>query len=299
MSQLTLLHISDLHFGGPYVEEVGESLLQLAKNLRLDAIVVSGDLTHRAKASEFRAASEFLVRLPPAPRLVIPGNHDVPLDRPWQRLTDPLRLYREHICQELNPVLRIPGAVLAGVDSTSPRRAVSGGRVDAWQLDRCEQAFLEADASDARIVVAHHHFAPAHDKLRDWSMPKAKRAMMRFVELRVDLVLGGHLHRAYIGNSLDFYPGTHRERGVIIAQCGTTTSRKGRGKEREKNSFNLVEMDQLTIAITHYIYFDAAEGFVPNSRHLFARGLNRLDVPSDPSTRASRLPLQNGAVAPQ
>ena len=65
MSHLTLLHISDLHFGSPYVEEVGESLLQLAHHLSLDAIVVSGDLTHRAKASEFRAASEFLVRLPP------------------------------------------------------------------------------------------------------------------------------------------------------------------------------------------------------------------------------------------
>ena len=123
--------------------------------------------------------------------------------------------------------------------------------------------------------------------------------MMRFVEMRVDLVLGGHLHRAYIGNSLDFYPGTHRERGVIIAQCGTTTSRKGRGREREKNSFNLVELDQTTIAITHYIYFDAAEGFVPNSRHIFARGANRLVVPSDNSPNASALnsPL-NGAVAP-
>jgi hypothetical protein len=102
-------------------------------------------------------------------------------------------------------------------------------------------------------------------------MPKAKRAIMRFVELDVDLILGGHLHRSYIGNSLDFYPGVHRERGIIIAQSGTTTSRRGRGREQEKNTFNVVEIYQGTIDITHYLYFDERHGFVPTSLHSFRR----------------------------
>ncbi len=94
---------------------------------------------------------------------------------------------------------------------------------------------------------------------------------MRFVELDVDLILGGHLHRAYIGNSLDFFPGTHRERGIIIAQSGTTTSRRGRGREQEKNSLNVIQIYRSTIDITHCLYFDNEQKFVPRSRHSFRR----------------------------
>ncbi len=111
-------------------------------------------------------------------------------------------------------------------------------------------------------------------------MPKSKRAIMCFVELDVELILGGHLHRSYIGNTLDFYPGSHRERGIIIAQSGTTTSRRGRGREQEKNTFNVIEIYPGTIEITHHLYFDERDGFVPSSRHSFARGAHRSIYPA-------------------
>jgi len=95
------------------------------------------------------------------------------------------------------------------------RTAISNGKIDMWQLDACEEVFQGVPAECARIVVAHHHFAPAPDYLRDSIMPKVKRSMERFVDLHVDMILGGHLHRAYIGNSLDFYSGLHRDRGII------------------------------------------------------------------------------------
>lgn len=269
--ELTILHISDLHFGPPLVIEVAEAALRSAHELKPDAIVVSGDVTQRATRDQFIAAKEFLNRLPSVPQLVIPGNHDVPLYRVIKRYTKPLELYQAIICENLNPVLKIKNAILVGLDSTSPRRAISGGRVFDWQLDACHQAFLDAPESTAKIIVAHHHFAPAPDNLFDWKMPKSKRAIMRFVELDVDLILGGHLHRAYIGNSLDFYPGIHRDRGIIIAQCGTTTSRRGRGREQEKNTFNVIEVYEQTIDIAHYLYFDSADGFIPTSRHSFRR----------------------------
>jgi hypothetical protein len=63
----------------------------------------------------------------------------------------------------------------------------------------------------------------------------------------------------------------NREHGIIIVQCGTTTSRRGRGREREKNSFNVVRVEPETIHITHYMYFDDADGFEPASRHEFPR----------------------------
>ncbi len=268
---LRLLHISDLHFGPPYLPAVGEALLRVAPTLNTDAIVISGDFTQRAKREQFEAAREFVDRLPDQPKVVVPGNHDVPLYRFTERMFDPLGLYREHISPELNQVYRLNGAVIVALDSTSPRRAISNGRINLEQLDFCAQAFMNAPEGAARIVVAHHHFAPAPDFVRDEVMPKAKRAINCFLELGVDMILGGHLHRAYIGNSLDVYPGPRRDRGIIIVQCGTTTSRRGRGREREKNSFNLVVIGDEIVHVTHYMYFQESDSFEPVSRHFFPR----------------------------
>ena len=285
-SELTILHVSDLHFGPPYVPKIGEALVHLAPQLEPDAIVVSGDLTQRAKPKQFAEARRFLARLPDVPSLTIPGNHDVPLYRIRERLFDPHRYYRQYVSPELNPVLRLDSAVIVGLDSTAPRRSIANGRIHNWQLQLCDEAFSDAAAHAVRIVVAHHHFTPAPDYLHDWTMPGSRRAINRFVDAGVELILGGHLHRAYIGNSLDFYPGTHRDRGIIIVQSGTTTSRRGRGREREKNSFNLVQINAAALRITHFMYFTEHGGFEPVSRHTFARvggdreGRLRLNMPA-------------------
>lgn len=281
---LRILHVSDLHFGPPFLPEVGEALLREAEALTPDAVVVSGDLTQRARAEQFRDARAFLERLPEVPRLVIPGNHDVPLWRVGERMLDPRGLYREYISEQLDPVLRLDGAVLAGLDSTSPRRAISNGRIHVGQLDHCDRVFADAPPEAVRIVVAHHHFAPAPDSTRDRAMPRSRRAIDRFVRLGVELILGGHLHRGYIGNTLDLYPGIERDRGIIIVQCGTSTSRRGRAREREKNSINVVEIDAETILVTHFLYFEDRNRFAPSSRHLFPRpGRTLGDV--DPGSR--------------
>lgn len=269
-SPLRILHISDLHFGPPFITEVAEALLAATLSLPIDVVVVSGDLTQRARREQFISAREFIERLPDVPRLVIPGNHDVPLYNIARRLSDPHRIYREIISSELNPIVRLPGATLVGLDSTAPRSAISNGRIHAWQLDHCVRAFADTPANATRIIVAHHHFAPAPDYLHDSTMPKAKRAMMRFVELGVELILGGHLHRSFIGNSLDFYPGTHRDRGIVIVQCGTTTSHRGRGREQQKNTFNVITVDRHKIKVTHFLFFKN-HGFVETSSHEFIR----------------------------
>lgn len=269
---LTLLHVSDIHFGPPYVSEVGEALLGFAAELEPDLIVASGDFTQRAKEEQFRDARTFLDRLPRVPLVVTPGNHDVPLYRIVERLTDPFRHYRRYISDELDTVTRIPGAVIVSLNSTAPRRAITNGRIHGWQLDFARRAFEETPDEVQRIVVAHHHFAPPPDFEGADAMPKAKRALDAFTAMRVDVILGGHLHRAYIGNSLDVYSGADREHGIVIVQAGTGTSRRGRAREREKNSFNVLRLDDRIIRVTHYMFFDVANGFVPTSRHIFFRG---------------------------
>ena len=268
---LNLLHISDLHFGPPYVPEAGGALLRQAAELQPDVIVASGDFTQRAKAEQFAKARGFLDRLPDVPKVLVPGNHDVALWRVLERLFRPRQLYKKYISEELDSVMRLPGVVIVSLDSTSPRRAISNGRIHLDQLDFCERAFRDAPDDAVKIVVAHHHFAPAPDYERDQTMPKARRALDRFVDLGVEMILGGHLHRAYVGNSLDVYPGRHRDRGIIIVQSGTTTSRRGRAREQEKNSFNLIRLDEKMLRVTHYLYDDAESFFSPVSRHIFPR----------------------------
>lgn len=268
---ITILHISDLHFGAPYLPVVGEALLEAASVISPDIVVASGDFTQRAREEQFVEARDFLDRLPAVPTVVVPGNHDVPLYRLGERIFSPHKLYRKYISEELDQVVRTDDAVIAALDSTSPLRHITNGRIESEQLRFCQQAFTEATDDQVRVVVAHHHFAPAPDYEGGEVMPHAKRAIDVFTSLKVDLILGGHLHRAYIGNSLDLYPGTDRDHGIIIVQSGTSTSRRGRVREREKNSFNVIRITGEVIRITHYMFFDDQAGFASVSRHIFPR----------------------------
>jgi 3',5'-cyclic AMP phosphodiesterase CpdA len=281
---LNLMHISDLHFGPFFMPSVAESLLATAASHSPHVIVASGDFTQRAKVNEYAEAKAWLAKLPPVPLVVCPGNHDVPLYRVWERLFTPHALYREYISPQLNSVLRVPGAVIVSLDSTAPHTAIKNGRIRRPQLAFCRESFADAPPEAMRIVVAHHHFAPAPDYDRSQPMPKAKRALDVFTEQRVEMIMGGHLHRAYIGNSLDVYSGKDREHGIVIAQSGTSTSRRGRAREREKNSFNWIQITDHTIHITHYMFFDDAHGFAPISRHEFPRASHRyFPAPAEPT----------------
>jgi 3',5'-cyclic AMP phosphodiesterase CpdA len=268
---LNLMHISDLHFGPFFMPNVAESVLKSATALKPDCIVASGDFTQRATIEEYAAARKFLDQLPPVPLVVCPGNHDVPLYRIWERIFKPHENYQNYISKQLNDVLSLPQATIVSLDSTAPLRAITNGRIRRDHLTYTRDALAASPAEKVRIVVAHHHFAPAPDYERSSVMPRAKRALDVFEACGVEMILGGHLHRAYVGNSLDVYPGRDRKHGIVIVQSGTTTSRRGRAREREKNSFNWIRVTEDSIRITHYMFFDDAGGFAPFSRHIYPR----------------------------
>lgn len=272
---LTFVHASDIHFGKPHVPRVADAFLQAAHDAEPDLVVVSGDLTQRAKVHEFEAAAVFLERLPDAPLVVTPGNHDVPLYRVWERIFAPHRNYRALIRDELDTVTRVPGATVVSLDSTAPHTAIVNGRIRRHQVAFAREAFQDVHHDDLRVVVAHHHFAPAPDYEGDRSMPRAREVLGEFTDMGVELILGGHLHRAYIGNSLDVYAGENRDRGVVIVQSGTTTSRRGRARERAKNSFNVIRVSPDAIEVTHHMYFEDLGHFAPFSIHGFPRRSHR------------------------
>ncbi|HVG46063.1 MAG TPA: metallophosphoesterase, partial [Longimicrobium sp.] len=152
---ITLLHVSDLHFGPPFVEKVGEALQAFAARLTPTAIIASGDFTQRAKPEQFKAARAFLDRFPKVPIVVTPGNHDTPLYRFAERVLDPFGHYREYINPELDTVTHIPGATIVAINSMAPLRGLVNGRVHRWQIEFVREALAGRPEDELRIVVAH------------------------------------------------------------------------------------------------------------------------------------------------
>lgn len=252
-SVITILHASDVHFGKPYDGTAGEAFQALAREVPAELIVVSGDFTQRAKVREYAAARAWLDRLPRVPLVVTPGNHDVPLYRVWERVLAPYRNYRRYIARELDTVTRIPGLTAVALNSTAPLRRIVDGSVGARQLDFAARRFREAPAADFRLLVLHHPLIPPPDESGDRAMPDARAVLEAAAGMEVDLVLGGHHHRAYAA----------LERGVPIVESGTTTSRRGRGAERGRNTCNVVRIERDRLEVTPWTYASESGRFVP------------------------------------
>jgi predicted MPP superfamily phosphohydrolase len=122
-----LLQISDTHFGTEQPQVV-EALLALAAQQQPDVVVLSGDITQRARAAQFSAAKAFVDQLD-APVLAVPGNHDIALFDLWSRLTQPYARYVEAFGTELEPVHMSQELLVVGVNTARyPRR-----RLIAWR----------------------------------------------------------------------------------------------------------------------------------------------------------------------
>src|SRR4051794_13402333 len=145
----TLLHISDLHFGRVDSRLV-EALRASVEELRPDVIAVSGDLTQRAKRREFAAASAFLGSLRP-PKIIVPGNHDIPLYNVFTRFGRPLDRYRRYIGSQIEPSFMDDEIAVVGVN-TARSLTFKGGRINADQVKRARDLFCDA-VSRVRILV--------------------------------------------------------------------------------------------------------------------------------------------------
>src|SRR3954468_5950741 len=111
-----IVHLSDIHFGRVDPALAGP-LSGVITRLAPDLVAVSGDLTQRAKRSEFTAARRFLDGLP-FPRLVVPGNHDVPLYNVVARFFNPYGGYRRHIDDDLEPYFQSRDIAAVGLNSS-------------------------------------------------------------------------------------------------------------------------------------------------------------------------------------
>ncbi len=230
----TLAHLSDLHFG-----RIDPALLQplraALESIAPDVLVVSGDLTQRARASQFRAARAYLDTLP-RPQLIVPGNHDVPLYNVLARFLSPLRNYRRIVSAEVEPAFIDDEVAIIGVN-TARSLAFKGGRISAEQVARVRGLVCGLPESVVKVLVTHHPFdVPAHAE-RDHVVGRARMALTRLADCGADVLLSGHLHESHIGHTADRY----RIAGLsaLVVQAGTATSDRTRDSA---NSFNVLRV---------------------------------------------------------
>ena len=257
---MTILHASDVHFGSAHSSEAARALVRFAHRERPSAVVISGDLTQRAKAREYRAARAFLDDLADFPVVATAGNHDVPLYRVGERFVAPFRNYRRHIGPAVDTVTDVEaapdrgrGARFVALNSASPRTAIVNGRLRRRQLEFAERSFADAPAGWLRVLVVHHNLIDPKDGSYGAPLRGARRILNALRGWGVDLVLSGHVHRATLTESAPEGDGG-AEPGVPVLLAGTATSVRGRGRERGRSSFNWILARNGVIEVTVHLY---------------------------------------------
>lgn len=262
----TLVHLSDLHFGrvNPVVAGV---LRETVNDLRPDVVVVSGDFTQRARSGQFRAARAFLDVLP-QPQLIVPGNHDVPLHNVVARFFSPLRKYRRHMTDDLQPTYVDDEIALIGTDTTRSF-TIGGGGIRKRELHRIRNVLKDLASSVVRILVAHHPFDEPHAGAAFGRARPGPEAVEQLAGDGIDVFLTGHLHVTFAGPTAKRY--NIGGRSAIIVEAGTATSTRVRG---EPNAFNLLFVERHRITVEHRVWEASSRTFITGEVQRFAHTPN-------------------------
>jgi 3',5'-cyclic AMP phosphodiesterase CpdA len=230
-----LLHLSDTHFGTEQPPVVA-ALQALAREQRPDAVVLSGDITQRARSEQFAAARAFCDSLDVAHWLTLPGNHDIPLYNVAARLFSPYGGYQACFGRELEPELEFADVLVIGVNTTRPTRHVDG-EVSAAQIDRVAQRLRGARREQLRVVVTHQPACVMRPEDEKDRLHGGEAAIQAWSRAGADLVLGGHIHLPYLSDTCARAEAS-TPRPMYCIQAGTALSHRVR--HGSPNSVNVV-----------------------------------------------------------
>jgi 3',5'-cyclic AMP phosphodiesterase CpdA len=259
----TLVHLSDLHFGR-VDPRLLEPLTRLVNATRPHVVAVSGDLTQRAKPEQFQQARAWLDTLQ-APKVVVPGNHDVPYYRVLERFVSPLGAYQAHFDANVEPDYVDEEIAVIGINSARSL-TFKGGRINEEQLERLRTRLAPLPRGLLKIVVTHHPFSLPEEADEDDLIGRAKLAMHTFHELGVDLMLAGHMHASMATDTASRYP--IEGYSALVIQAGTATSTRGRGEE---NSFNVLRLHGDRIEVERHAWGEEHVDFRPVERFAYTR----------------------------
>jgi 3',5'-cyclic AMP phosphodiesterase CpdA len=240
----TIAQISDLHFGR-HSPAAAEDLLASLRAAGPDLVVVSGDFTQRARSAEFIQARHFLNQIA-QPKLVVPGNHDMPLYNLFRRLTTPLASYHAYISPVglTGDLFRDEEIAVLGLN-TARRLTHKSGRISMEQIAQIRRTFADAPPELFKAVATHHPLGfPRGERPRGLA-GRSEPALETIAAAGVHLLMSGHHHRALSGER---EIGTGARGSVLILHAGTAISTRVRGNEG--NSYNLLRVAGNHLAVT-------------------------------------------------
>lgn len=272
---IRLLHASDLHFGKPSRPEQVEALEGMFASERFDAIVISGDFSQRSRSAEFGRARAFIARAEGcAPVLAVPGNHDVawwmaPLGIGSHR--GMFTRYRRHVREDLEPVMRMPGLTLVGLNSAHgvqpytltrrPRDLAVVGALLRAQFDRARLEFAAAPAGDVKVLVFHHNVLRGRLSSR-WGLANRAGGIAQAARTGAHLVLCGHDHEARIEQV------SVSGRTFVVSTPNTLTDRVRGGAPAQ---VHVIEADARSVAVEPWVWNEPQGRFYPGRAERFAR----------------------------
>lgn len=219
-----LLQVSDPHFGTE-IPAVVEALVQLARAQAPQVLVLSGDVTQRARRSQFAQARRFVDRLAIAQTLVIPGNHDIPLFNLLARAFWPYSGFQREFGDELEPTLETPELLLLCLNTTRRQRHIDG-ELSAGQIQRVARRLRAASPQQLRLVVTHQPLHVSHPEDAHDLIHGHEAAVRAWSAAGADIVMGGHIHLPFVRQIQERFPDLPRR--LWCAQAGTATSHRVR-----------------------------------------------------------------------
>jgi 3',5'-cyclic AMP phosphodiesterase CpdA len=226
-------HLSDLHFGTE-MPHVLEELAASVREFSPDLLVVTGDLTQRARRAQFENARRFLDSLA-FPQLIIPGNHDIaPVYRPIQRLLAPYSRYHRFIHRELDGAFYDDELLVLAFSSVQPFRWKEG-TISRRQLGWISE-YAQRFPTQLRMLAAHHPLVQA-ETTRPTRRLRRHSALMNVLEQAdIAVCLSGHLHTSFSGLAVTPLD----EAGSVLAvHASTATSTRLRGHANAYNRLTL------------------------------------------------------------
>jgi|TARA_R110002049_G_scaffold149648_3_gene312706 3',5'-cyclic AMP phosphodiesterase CpdA len=273
-----IAHLSDIHFGANDPDIVAATIDWL-KEKQPDLVIISGDLTQRAREKQFRDAANYLGALRDNGHrlLVVPGNHDVPLYDVIRRFASPLGRYKRHIAQDLCPWMETDEAAILGIN-TARSLTIKDGRINEEQMQLIRQRFNGVAASKTRILVTHHplfELPIGQGNELSEAVGRHKDALQAIIDAGVHVTLAGHFHRTYAEAARKMVA----EAGpTLVIQAGTATSTRLRNQEPQ--SFNWLHVEQgnemeLQVIVWNGEEFERAShvGFSLQGEHWHSRQL--------------------------
>jgi 3',5'-cyclic AMP phosphodiesterase CpdA len=261
-SMRRIAHISDLHFGR-HEPTMVDSLGDWLNRSDLDLIVASGDFTQRARSAEFAAARRFLDAIRP-PTLIIPGNHDLPLNNLFTWLFRPLAKYERH----LSPLgIKTPffaDEEIAVLGIRTPRRLTGkNGRISRDQIGEIRRIFGEIDANLFKILVTHHPLGSPGGRPSVELAGGSRRAIKAIAAAGVHILLSGHHHQAISGQ---IGPDPASANSILVIHAGTAVSTRTR--HDYGNTFNLLEIHASRTRV-EVLEWTPSKGFVETKMEVY------------------------------